>query len=96
MKMPPRTTPSAAKPLPAWSEPAALSLSVELGLEPDEVVEPSEPPEEVDELLLSPALLLPTRAERALSLVKLAETEVAFVHSLGASWEPLTKLTAEH
>lgn len=39
--------------------------------------------------------LPPTSAERASSLLKLA-VRVAFVHWLGAFWEPLTKLTDEH
>lgn len=37
----------------------------------------------------------PTSADRPESLVKLV-VMVAFVHSEGAFWEPLTKLTAEH
>jgi hypothetical protein len=45
-------------------------------------------------LLLEPDLL--TRAESLLSSVKEALTEDAFLHSLGASAEPLTKLAAMH
>lgn len=48
----------------------------------------------VDEL--SELELVSTRADRALSSVKEALTEEAFVHTEGASAEPLTNVAAMH